>query len=297
MPPDMKKTDNPDDMIYVLGGSGHGDDGCGCMQKGRGKGGRNRWRTAVFVLAAVIFSGVSLFVGRRLYFRFEYPRSRPDSEIISGLQHSMPGNPGVEYSEREILGVALRIYALSGLKASFADSLPELGEDVYIVTRNSDYRIENGKNRIIGDYADGGLIRERSTWRAGFMAVVGGNAQIGVGRGGRILRYVLKHEGSFFRQLAIVSAGVRCQSQYILKGKVSRCAYARDVDGNLYYVETVGPETMFGFADALIEYGFADAVYVTGGRQPELFYRDSCGVAHGSYSDDKPHTMVVWRRP
>ncbi len=115
-------------------------------------------------------------------------------------------------------------------------------------------------------------------------------------RGNKAFRYVVRHGGSFFRQMAIVSAGTRCERQYILKGKVTRCAYARDENGKMYFVQTSNAETLYGFADALIEYGFIDAVYVTGGAQPELFYRDADGLPHGSYTDDKPHKMVVWTR-
>ena len=126
------------------------------------------------------------------------------------------------------------------------------------------------------------------------MAIADGNAQIGISRGNRVLKYVLKHDGSFFRQLAIVSAGTRCDHQFILKGKVTRCVYARDERGRLYFVETAYPETLYGFADALVEDGFIDAVYVTGGAQPDLFYRETDGTAHGGYVDDKPHKLVVW---
>ena len=64
----------------------------------------------------------------------------------------------------------------------------------------------------------------------------------------------------------------------------------------LYFIETANPETLYGFADALIEDGFIDAVYVTGGAQPDLFYREADGTAHGRYTDDKPHKLVVWTR-
>ena len=99
-----------------------------------------------------------------------------------------------------------------------------------------------------------------------------------------------------FRQFALVSAGIKCTSQYELKGKVTRCAYARKAGNQFYFIETVNPETLYGFADALIEYGFVDAIYVTGGAQPSLFYRDEEGNAHGTYVDDKPHRMVVWKK-
>ena len=128
------------------------------------------------------------------------------------------------------------------------------------------------------------------------MAIVNGNAQIGVDRSNMIRKHVVQNGGSMFRQLALVSAGIRCDNQFILKGKVSRCAYARDRSGRLCFVETVNPETLYGFADALIECGFADAIYITGGSQPDLFYRTQDGTAHGGYIDYKPHKLVVWTK-
>jgi hypothetical protein len=99
-----------------------------------------------------------------------------------------------------------------------------------------------------------------------------------------------------FRQLALVSAGTRCDKQFILKGKVSRCAYARNRSGELFFIETVNPETLYGFSDALVEYGFVDAVYITGGSQPDLFHRTAEGTPHGTYIDDKQHEFIVWTR-
>ena len=99
-----------------------------------------------------------------------------------------------------------------------------------------------------------------------------------------------------FRQLALVSAGTRCDEQFILKGKVSRCAYARDRAGDLFFIETVNPETLYGFADALIEYGFVDAVYITGGSQPDLFHRAADGTPQGTYIADRQYEFIVWTR-
>lgn len=195
------------------------------------------------------------------------------------------------------MGVDLRIYRIDGLHAHFADTVPDLSDpEIFLVTRSADYRIKDNERAYIGDFIQDGKIIASSRWRAGFMAIVDGNAQIGITRSDRIRKYTLKNGGSFFRQLAIVSAGTRCERQYILKGKVTRCAYARDEKGNLYFIETANPETLYGFADALIEYGFIDAVYVTGGSQPELFYRTADGTAYGNYIDDKPHKLVVWTR-
>ena len=285
-----------------------------------------KWKTISIILATILVLGVCSFIGKHILYNSQFPKSRPDKEIIRLLDNTMEGTPGIKPSTTESMGVKLKIYALSGLKASFADTVPDYNDpSVYFITRSADYKIENDKRVMIGDFVQNGEILSKSRWRAGFMAVshdgnaqIGisrsdilsksrwragfmavshdGNAQIGISRSDRIRRHILKENGSFFRQMAIVAAGTRCDKQYILKGKVTRCAYARDEAGKLYFVETAYPETLYGFADALIEYGFIDAVYVTGGTQPDLFYRDSNGTAHGCYVDDKPHKLVVWTK-
>lgn len=298
---DMNEKEIYDDDVIIIGGSewkpGNtgGEDLPEAGRGSKGNGARGRWKAAAIAMGACLVLLSGFLAVKHFYYTSRFPKSRPDKEVIAMLGKRMPGQSGVQFTRGSAMGVELNVYGLSGLQAHFADTVPDISDTVvYLVTRSADYMIRNDARAIIGDFVQDGEVLARSRWRAGFLAVADGNAVIGISRGDRIRRHVLEHDGSFFRQLAIVSAGVRCDSQYILKGKVTRCAYARDEAGKLYFVETVSPETLYGFADALIEYGFVDAVYVTGGRQPELFYRDAEGAPHGSYIDDKPHKLVVW---
>ncbi len=293
------------DEKSAAGGTGNVSDG-----QDRSRKSDRKWKIAAIVSATTLILLMVFLIGKHLYFKAQFPKSRPDREIIAALdglpsdgsgnsQHYPSGTDasGVRYSETVSMGVTLRKYALNGLKAHFADTVPDLSDpSVYLVTRSADYRIRNDRKILIGDFIQDGEVLSSSNWRAGFMAIIDGNAQIGISRGDRVRKQVLRHDGSFFRQLAIVSAGTRCDRQFILKGKVTRCAYARDEEGRLYFLETAYPETLYGFADALVEEGFIDAVYVTGGAQPDLFYRDTDGSAHGGYVDDKPHKLVVWTK-
>lgn len=292
-----------DDDVRIIGGAGWNPEkdtyGSGTASGDTShhdeKDRKNRWKMLSMILAALMILAAAAFLYRHISYSREFPASRHDKEIVSCLQETMPGKAGITMETDESMGVEMKIYRIDGLKAHFADTVPDLKEpSVYLVTRSADYMIQDDRIKIIGDFIQDGKILSKSRWRAGFMAIADGNAQIGVSRSDIVRRYVLKKEGSFFRQMAIVSAGTRCDSQFILKGKVTRCAYARDESGRLYFIETVNPETLYGFADALIEYGFIDAVYVTGGTQPDLFYRSDDGTPRGTYIDDKPHKLVVW---
>lgn len=289
----MKETNNnyiSDDEVTILGGSE--------WKPGRKSGKKkvNRWMILSICLAAAL-TGVAIFFSiRHLAHITEFVQSRNEAEVIASLNTPMPGMPGVSVTTEEALGVKMKIYKLSGLKAHFADTVPQLTDSsVYFVSRGPDYKIVDNIRKDIGDFVLDGQPMASSNWRSGFMAIVDGNAQIGISRSNSILKHVIAQKGSMFRQISLVSAGLKCPKQYILKGKVTRCAYALR-NGSLNFVETQAPETLHGFADALIELGFIDAIYVTGGSQPDCFYRTSDGTAHGNFIDDKSHRMVVWTK-
>ena len=257
----------------------------------------NRWKIVTFILAGIMILVGLFYIGRHIFHTKEFIQTRNAKDIIAALEKPMEGKAGITYMTEEAMGVKLKIYGLKGLKAHFADTVPDYSDStIYLVTRSSDYKIVNDSKQIIGDFIVDGEVISKSNWRAGFMAIVDGNAQIGIDRSRLIKKHIKDNRGSMFRQMALISAGIRCNDQLILKGKVTRCAYARDRQNNLYFIETVNPETLFGFADALIEYGFTDAIYITGGRQADLFYRTEDGTLHGSYTDDKPHELIVWSK-
>ena len=278
-----------DDDVVVIGGSD--------WKPKKDPGRPNRWKIIAFILAGVMVVTGLYYIGRHILHSREFIQSRYADTVIEALEQPVKGQPGIHAFAEDIANVKLKIYRLDNLKAHFADTVPDYADStIYLVTRSSDYKIIGDKKEIIGDYIVDGEVAAKSNWRAGFMAIVDGNVQIGIDRSSKIANYVKKHNGSMFRQLALVSANISCDNQFILRGKVTRCAYARDRQGKLYFIETVEPETLSGFADALIEYGFIDAVYITGGSQPNLFYRTEDGTAHGHYIDDKPHELVVWTK-
>lgn len=278
-----------DDDVVVIGGSDWHPEEKPRSQK--------KWKWAAIAFGVILLMVAGFFVTRHLLHSREFVQSRYAVEVIEALAQPMGGEPGVSLIEDEVMGVSMKIYKIEGLKARMAFELPDLSDStVYLVTRSSDYKLTDDRKEIIGDFIYNGDVMAESDWRAGFMAIIDGNAQIGIDRSRDIFKHVKKNGGSMFRQLALVSAGTRCDKQFILKGKVSRCAYARNRSGELFFIETVNPETLYGFSDALVEYGFVDAVYITGGSQPDLFHRTSEGTPHGTYIDDKQHEFIVWTR-
>ena len=70
------------------------------------------------------------------------------------------------------------------------------------------------------------------------------------------------------------------------------------IDNQLYDIATRHKETLWDFADALREFGFIDAIYITGGND-YVFYRDKEGIRHDlGDTSDYPHTkwkeIIPW---
>ena len=125
---------------------------------------------------------------------------------------------------------------------------------------------------------------EADVSRLGYCAMANDNIVIGIARNEDVKDYVLEQGGSFFRQFILVSDGV-LPSRFHLHGKVERRGLGR-IGDKLFYIETRHKETMWDFADALREYGFIDAIYITGGTD-YCFYRTADGIAHKIGDDTK----------
>lgn len=202
--------------------------------------------------------------------------------------------PEVVMSSDSILGVAMDFYAIHGLKASIEFEEPDTADtSVYLYCRSADHKADGN---YIGSLVVDGEERQSDTHRLGYMAMLGGNSVVGISRSEKVKDYVQEHGGSFFRQFILVSNG-EIPGRFFLHGKVERRAIGR-IDDQLYFIATRHKETLWDFADALREYGFIDAIYITGGNG-YVFYRDKEGIRHDlGDTSDYPHTkwkgIVPW---
>lgn len=237
-----------------------------------------RWRPNLWGLFAAVVVILTLIA---VYF---FNIGDDDSEItgnnISLLEEPYePTSVGTERVTDTILGVTMDMYPLGGLKASLETALPDTADrSLVLFMRSADYHPDG---RAIGPVIVGGESRDfkAEEFRDGYVAISpSGRAVIGISSDDVIDGWVEKNKGSLFRQMILLNDG-QLPRDFLLKGKVERAAIASMVGGELYYVVTQGKETMYDFADALREYGFIDAVYMTGGNAYS-FFRDREGEAH-----------------
>lgn len=239
---------------------------------------------ATLLICIVVVLGNKYY---RTYINIGVPVSVTSAQNIEKLQKPVAKQvPEVVMTSDSILGVALNFYEIKGLKAEIAFTEPDSTDtDVFLYSRCADQTSYDPKtNHYLGSLVSNGKEIESDASRLGYCAMANDNIVIGIARNEEVKDYVIEQGGSFFRQFILVSNGVLPQ-HFNLHGKVERRGLGR-IGDKLYYIETCHKETMWDFADALREYGFIDAIYITGGTD-YCFYRTADGAAHKIGDDTK----------
>ena len=231
---------------------------------------------AFAVVGCMIVAAIAGYYFWNYYYNIGVSVSVSPEQNIEKLKKSVKKEiPEVVMTSDSILGVAMDFYAIHGLKASIEFEEPDTADtSVFLYSRCADHTADG---RYLGSLVAEGVEKQSDRSRLGYMAMADGNMVIGISRSEKVKDYVLERGGSFFRQFILVSNGT-IPSRFFLHGKVERRAIGR-IDNQLYYIATRHKETLWDFADALREYGFIDAIYITGGTD-YVFYRSKDGVKH-----------------
>ena len=259
---------------------------------------KQKWLKRILAFAVVgcmIVAAIAGYYFWNYYYNIGVSVSVSPEQNIEKLKRPVKKEaPEVVMTSDSILGVAMDFYAIHGLKASIEFEEPDTADtSVFLYSRCADHTADG---RYLGSLVAEGKEYQSDQTRLGYMAMADGNMVIGISRSEKVKDYVLERGGSFFRQFILVSNGM-IPSRFFLHGKVERRAIGR-IDDQLFYIATRHKETLWDFADALREYGFIDAIYITGGAD-YVFYRNKGGVRHDiGNPTDYPHTkwkgIVPW---
>lgn len=254
---------------------------------------KRKWLKRLLTLVAVGCLMVAVIVGYyfwNYYYNIGVSVSVSPDQNIEKLQQPVKHEmPEVVLTSDSILGVAMHFYAIHGLKANIEFEEPDTADaSVYLYCRSADHKADG---TYIGSLVVDGDVRQSDTHRLGYMAMVGGNSVIGISRSEKVKVFVQEHGGSFFRQFILVSDGT-IPGRFFLHGKVERRAIGR-IGDQLYYIATRNKETLWDFADALREFGFIDAIYITGGAD-YVYYRSKDGIRH-DIGDSADYPQTKWK--
>ena len=254
---------------------------------------KRKWLKRLLTLVAVGCLMVAVLVGYyfwNYYYNIGVSVSVSPDQNIEKLQQPVKHEmPEVVLTSDSILGVAMDFYAIHGLKAKIEFEEPDTADtSVYLYCRSADHKVDG---TYLGSLVVDGDVRQSDTHRLGYMAMVGGNSVIGISRSEKVKDFVQEHGGSFFRQFILVSDGT-IPGRFFLHGKVERRAIGR-IGDQLYYIATRNKETLWDFADALREFGFIDAIYITGGAD-YVYYRSKDGIRH-DIGDSADYPQTKWK--
>ena len=259
---------------------------------------KQKWLKRFLALVTIGCLMMAILVGYyfwNYYYNIGVPVSVTPEQNIEKLQRPVKQEiPEVVMTSDSILGVAMDFYAIHGLKASIEFEEPDTADtSVYLYCRSADFKADS---TYIGSLVVDGKEYQSDKSRLGYMAMLGDNSVIGISRSEKVKNYVQERGGSFFRQFILVSDGT-IPTRFYLHGKVERRAIGR-IDDQLYFIATRHKETLWDFADALREYGFIDAIYITGGAD-YVFYRAKDGFRHdigdtADYLHTKYKGIVPW---
>lgn len=250
--------------------------------------------TIVGLLAAIIMA-FAAYKTWSYYYKLGVSISVSPKENIEKLQRKVSSEASEVIMESDsILGVGLNIYAIHGLQGTIEFQEPDTADaSVYLYCRSVDFTADG---HYLSSLVAEGKEHQSNAHRLGYMAMANGNNVIGISRFKDVKDYTIEQGGSYFRQFVLVSNS-DLPPRFHLHGKVERCAIGR-IDDRLYYITTRHKESMWSFADALREYGFTDAIYITGGTSYS-FFRDRNGKRHdihdiANYPHKKWQGIIPW---
>ncbi len=291
-------NDIKDDQIRVIG-----DDGV-----------KNPWmktpREIILIAAGVLLLiGIIVFVvilcNRNETQEIRYYNSDKNSVIDSnikkiGSEVDSLAKGFVEVVDMSVGSMPLRVYIPHNSDLSLhVGRIDKRDTTIVYVAQAADIRADNGG--IVGAFV---LKGEPLSWglsKKGYCASIGGVVTIGVAENSPLFEKATEDGGYFFRQYPLVKNGKLVENEP--QGKyIRRSICARQ--GEVFMVETPNPESLNEFAQALVDLGVQQAIYLVGSTAYGWAI-DENGTRHEFGVDDyytgriqmpENITYIVWRK-
>ena len=228
------------------------------------------WRLFAIVIAVIVFIGIIVWwqwpdsnieTNEPGVFEQEQPIAQPHPLINWFASLDTITTVGTVSTDLSINDIPLRVYAP-------LNSTPHLEVGYNIVDHHersilffqaADVRADNGK--IVGAFVLHGKPLSWGLSKRGFCAIVDGDVTVGVADNSPLFEKATETNGDFFRQYPLVDKGQLVESE--LKNKAIRRALC-EIDNHIVVVETQTIESMHDFAQALVDIGTSNAIYLVG---------------------------------
>lgn len=192
--------------------------------------------------------------------------------------------------------VKLSIYIPHNAKPELTLGVPDRKDkNIILAAQAADIRKDNRK--ILGAFV---LKGEPLAWglsKKGFCAIIEDKVTVGVSENSPLFEEATEKGGYFFRQFPLVDNGVLVDND--LKNKTMRKALCSRAD-QLFVAVSETDESMHDFAEALVDLGVENAIYLVGSHSSFGWYIDEAGektlfapdVHRGTYKNEN---YIIWR--
>lgn len=204
--------------------------------------------------------------------------------------------PFTEKLDTVINDVQLSIYIPHNATPELTVGVPDRKDkSIILAAQAADIRKDNRK--ILGAFV---LKGEPLAWglsKKGFCAIIEGKTTVGVSENSPLFEEATEKGGYFFRQFALVDNGVLVEND--LKSKTMRKALCSRA-GQVFVAVSESDESMHDFAEALVDLGVENAIYLVGSHSSFGWYIDADGtktlfapdVHRGTYKNEN---YIIWR--
>ena len=205
-----------------------------------------------------------------------------------------------EIRDTTINDITLRIYIPHNAELSLHIGRMDKEDSTIVYTAQAaDVRADNGG--IVGAFVLAGEPKAWGLSKKGYCASINGKVTIGVAENSPLFEQATEMGGYFFRQYPLVDNGVLVENNP--KNKSIRRSIC-DRNGEIFMVETLSQESFHDFAQALVDLGVDNAIYLVGSTSYGWAIKED-GSMHefgdenlyrGRHRMPKNTSYIVWRR-
>ena len=273
---------------------------------------RNVWIIILSILGIVIIGVIVLFVSQQKEEAIQKLKT-PEPALFEPVRESEPIlhewigqqpdslSPGyTEIRDTLINDISIKIFIPHNAELTLhIGRMDKEDKSVIYTAQAADVRADNGG--IVGAFVLKGEPKAWGLSKKGFCASINGQITIGVAENSPLFEKATEQGGYFFRQYPLVSNGKLVENEP--KGKSIRRAIC-DRQGEIFMVETGTTESFHDFAQALVDLGVDQAIYLVGSTAYGWAV-DEIGKTH-EFGEDNYYTgrrkmpkntsYIVWKR-
>lgn len=223
----------------------------------------------------------------------------PTNTVRPVLKHLGDTSTNLSYTERLdtiINDVHLALYVPHRCIPELTIGVPDIkDQSIILAAQAADVRADNGK--ILGAFVYKGEPKAWGLSKKGYCAIIDGEITAGVSENSPLFEEATERGGYFFRQYPLVDNGVLVDNEP--KNKTMRKALCSR-SGQILMVVSESDESFHDFAQALVDLGVDDAVYLVGSHTSYGWYKDENGSLTEFAEPDarkvyKNETYIIWR--